>query len=185
MTKALLIIDYTNDFVASNGALTCGTSAQKIESTIVRLADQFLEADDYVLLPTDTHQPNDQFHPEHKLFPEHNLAGSWGHELYGKLASWYTTNKENKRVWQFTKNRYSAFQNTNLDNYLRERGIEELWLTGVCTDICVLHTAIYAYNLNYRLTIPEAGVATFTPHGQEWALAHFKDCLGATVIPVN
>ena len=88
-----------------------------IESTIVRLADQFLEADDYVLLPTDTHQPNDQFHPEHKLFPEHNLAGSWGHELYGKLASWYTTNKENKRVWQFAKNRYSAFQNTNLDNY--------------------------------------------------------------------
>ncbi|UNL37760.1 isochorismatase, partial [Limosilactobacillus reuteri] len=24
MTKALLIIDYTNDFVADNGALTCG-----------------------------------------------------------------------------------------------------------------------------------------------------------------
>jgi hypothetical protein len=32
------------------------------------------------------------------------------------------------------------------------------------------------------LTIPQAGVATFTEHGQEWALQHFKNSLGATVI---
>lgn len=80
------------------------------------------------------------------------------------------------------KNRYSSFQNTNLDNYLRERKINDLWLTGVCTDICVLHTAMTAYNLNYNLTIPSRGVTTFTEHGQEWALDHFKNSLGAKVI---
>ena len=31
-----------------------------------------------------------------------------------------------------------------------ERGITELCLTGVCTDICVLHTAVDAYNLGYQ-----------------------------------
>ena len=28
MTKALLIIDYTNDFIADDGALTCGKPGQ-------------------------------------------------------------------------------------------------------------------------------------------------------------
>ena len=64
----------------------------------------------------------------------------------------------------------------------RERQINELWLVGVCTDICVLHTAMAAYNLNYQLTIPVAGVTTFTAHGQEWALDHFAHSLGATVL---
>ena len=98
MKKALLIIDYTNDFIADNGSLTCGKPAQALE------------------------------------------------------------------------------------DYLIERKINDLWLTGVCTDICVLHTAMTAYNLNYNLTIPSRGVTTFTEHGQEWALDHFKNSLGAKVI---
>ncbi len=98
------------------------------------------------------------------------------------MQDWYVANQDNEKVYRFDKNRYSAFQNTNLDNFLRERHIDDLWLVGVCTDICVLHTAVYGYNLNYNLTIPQAGVATFTEHGQEWALQHFKNSLGATVI---
>lgn len=105
-----------------------------------------------------------------------------GQQYYGRLQDWYVANQDNEKVYRFDKNRYSAFQNTNLDNFLRERHIDDLWLVGVCTDICVLHTAVYGYNLNYNLTIPQAGVATFTEHGQEWALQHFKNSLGATVI---
>lgn len=41
--KAILIIDYTNDFVATNGALTCGEPAQKIEKRIVHLTNHFLQ----------------------------------------------------------------------------------------------------------------------------------------------
>lgn len=125
---------------------------------------------------------DDPFHPESALFPPHNLANTWGREFYGPLASWYTEHQTDPHVYAFAKNRYSAFANTNLDNFLRERAINALTLTGVCTDICVLHTAVSAYNLNYPLTIPAAAVATFTPNGQEWALAHFKNSLGATII---
>ncbi|MBM6754841.1 cysteine hydrolase [Lactobacillus alvi] len=179
--KALLIIDYTNDFVADQGKLTCGKPAQALEDFIVQTATEFEQAGDYVILPTDTHFKNDRFHPEHKLFPPHNIAGTWGHALYGKLASWYQQHQNEETVWQFAKNRYSAFANTNLDNFLRERKIDDLTLVGVCTDICVLHTAIAAYNLNYHLTILKDGVATFTNHGQAWALNHFQTALGATV----
>ncbi|ATO42993.1 cysteine hydrolase family protein [Loigolactobacillus coryniformis] len=179
---ALLIIDYTNDFVADNGALTAGKPAQVIESAIVALADQFITRNDWVFLPTDVHKPHDPYHPETKLFPPHNIADSWGRELYGQLASWYTTNQKLTKVIQFAKTRYSAFAGTDLDLRLRERQIDTLHLTGVCTDICVLHTAISAYNLGYHLVINRGAVATFNPQGQEWALDHFANVLGAKII---
>lgn len=181
MKKALLIIDYTNDFIADNGSLSCGKPAQALEDYLIELANKFYDNGDYVIFPTDGHT-GDTFSPEYKLFPPHNIVGTPGQELYGKLKDWYEAHKSSDRVYKFNKNRYSSFQNTNLDNYLRERKINDLWLTGVCTDICVLHTAMTAYNLNYNLTIPSKGVTTFTEHGQEWALDHFKNALGAKVI---
>ena len=42
MSSALLIIDYTNDFVADKGALTAGEPAQKLAEPLVNLADSFL-----------------------------------------------------------------------------------------------------------------------------------------------
>lgn len=55
MTKALLIIDYTNDFIADNGSLTCGKPAQDLEDYLIELADKFYENGDYVIFPTDGH----------------------------------------------------------------------------------------------------------------------------------
>lgn len=182
MPKALLIIDYTRDFVADDGALTCGRPAQAIDGYLAALADHFYQNGDYVIFPTDAHYLHDPFHPESKLFPPHNIVGTPGRQLYGQVNSWFNAHHQSSRVYQFAKNRYSSFANTNLDNYLRERGITDLWLSGVCTDICVLHTAIAAYNLDYQLTIPRKGVATFTKNGNQWAFDHFKNSLGATII---
>ena len=64
---------------------------------------------------------------------------------------------------------------------LRERNITHLEIVGVCTDICVLHTAITAYNLGYAISISHKGVASFNPTGHQWALDHFKNSLGAEV----
>ncbi|MFD1318919.1 cysteine hydrolase family protein [Loigolactobacillus zhaoyuanensis] len=179
---ALLIIDYTNDFVADTGALTAGKPAQAIEPQIIELAKQFVTNDDWVFLPTDVHTSNDPYHPESKLFPSHNVAGSWGHDLYGQLASWYQENHKLAKVSQFAKTRYSAFAGTDLDLRLRERQVDTLHLTGVDTDICVLHTAVDAYNLNYNLIIHRSAVASFDSQGHTWALKHFADVLGAEVV---
>lgn len=181
MVKALLIIDYTNDFVAEKGALTAGAPAQAIEKQIITLADQFAAANDFVYLPTDVHTPGDPYHPETKLFPPHNVRGTWGRQLYGGLQPWYDAHKTQQNVTLFDKTRYSSFAGTPLDIWLRERHVDDLHLVGVCTDICVLHTAVDAYNLNYPLTIHQDAVATFTPGGQEWALNHFKTALNATI----
>ena len=51
MTKALLIIDYTNDFVADNGALTCGKPAQELEDYLVQLANRFYHPHEVASVP--------------------------------------------------------------------------------------------------------------------------------------
>src|SRR5690606_34940955 len=117
-----------------------------------------------------------------KLFPPHNIIGTKGRELYGELANVYEENKDKSHVYYFDKTRYSAFAGTDLEIKLRERGIQEVHIVGVCTDICVLHTAVDAYNKGFQIVIHKDAVASFNQAGHEWALGHFSSALGAEVI---
>ncbi|BAC12521.1 pyrazinamidase : nicotinamidase [Oceanobacillus iheyensis HTE831] len=179
--KALLNIDYTIDFVAEDGALTTGKPGQAIESKIVQITKAFADQGDYVVFAIDAHQPDDEYHPEQQLFPPHNIVGTKGRQLFGELETLYQRIKEQENVYYFDKTRYSAFAGTDLELKLRERGIEEVHLVGVCTDICVLHTAVDAYNKGFRIVIHQDAVASFNQVGHEWALGHFEQSIGAEV----
>lgn len=178
--KALLIIDYTYDFVADDGKLTCGAPGQAIETTIASLIKEFLNENDTVIFANDLHYEGDTLHPETKLFPPHNIVGTPGRELYGAVKTIYEENKS--RCISIDKIRYSAFAGTTLGILLKERQIDELYLVGVCTDICILHTAVDAYNAGFHMVVPKDGVASFNAAGHDWALGHFADSLGVKVI---
>lgn len=180
MNKALLVIDYTEDFVALDGALTCGPPGIVLEDYIHSLTEQFLEEEQFIVFPVDVHDEGDVFHPETSQFPPHNIRGTAGRNLFSSLQPLYENNKD-KIVWM-DKTRFSAFAGTNLELLLRARGITELHLVGVCTDICILHTSVDAYNKGFKLVIHEKGVASFDQAGHEWALRHFENTLGAKVI---
>ncbi|WJY28326.1 cysteine hydrolase family protein [Sporosarcina trichiuri] len=180
MKKALLVIDYTEDFVAEDGALTCGAPGMALERYITQLTQEFIDREEAVVFAVDVHEKDDPHHPESRLFPPHNLRGTPGRDLYGSLKTLYEENKE--AIHWMDKTRYSAFAGTDLDIWLRARTIDELHLTGVCTDICILHTAADAYNRGYKIVIHEKGVASFDPAGHEWALRHFENTLGAELI---
>lgn len=142
MKRALINVDYTYDFVAEDGKLTCGAPGQALEDYIVQLTKDFIENGDFVAFGIDAHEEGDTFHPEAKLFPPHNINGTPGKELYGELKKVYDKYQHQDNVFYFDKTRYSAFSGTNLELKLRERKIDELHLVGVCTDICILHTAV-------------------------------------------
>ncbi|MFD2923576.1 cysteine hydrolase family protein [Halobacillus naozhouensis] len=180
MNRALIVIDYTIDFVAKEGALTCGEPGRNIEDSLVRLTEMFIKSEDYVVLAVDVHEESDPYHPETDLFPPHNIRGTEGRRLYGDLMSLFDDNRSS--VYFMDKTRYSAFHATDLDMKLRDRGINEIHLAGVCTDICVLHTAVDAYNLGYQIVVHKDAAASFNKHGHEWALEHFKQVLGASVV---
>jgi nicotinamidase-related amidase len=179
--KALINIDYTYDFVAVDGALTCGQPGQLIEEKIVELTKEFMASVDYVVFAIDVHDRGDEFHPETNLFPPHNLRGTSGRELFGSLKEVYERNSQLENVAFMDKTRYSAFAGTDLEIKLRERGITEVHLVGVCTDICVLHTAVDAYNKGFKIVVYKDAVASFNHAGHEWALGHFEHSLGAIV----
>lgn len=180
MKKALLVIDYTVDFVALDGALTCGEPGVLLEDYITSLTKQFIDEAHFVVFPVDAHELNDPYHPETAAFPPHNIRGTAGRDLYGSLQDLYNTKKEH--IHWMDKTRFSAFAGTDLELLLRARGITELHLVGVCTDICILHTSVDAYNKGFDIVIHERGVASFDPAGHDWALRHFENSLNATVV---
>ncbi len=183
--KALISIDYTNDFVADDGALTVGKPAQEILQRMLSITKEFYDAGEMIIYAIDKHKQNDPYHPESTLFPEHNIEGEPGRALYGDYQTQYEELKNSNQVLYIDKTRYSAFRGTTLDMELRARGIKELHLIGVCTDICVLHTAIEAYNLGYSVVVHEDAVASFNEIGHKWTLEHITNCLGGKVVKAS
>jgi len=47
------------------------------------------------------------------------------------------------------KSRYSGFHGTNLDSVLRSRGIRNLWMVGIASNVCVESTLRDAYFNEY------------------------------------
>jgi len=179
---ALISIDYTYDFVADKGTLTVGKPAQAIEQKMLQITKDFYNNGNLIVYAIDKHQKLDFYHPESNLFPEHNIEGEPGRKLYGLYQKQYEELKASNQVMYLDKTRYSAFCGTTLDMELRARNIKEIHLIGVCTDICVLHTAIDAYNLGYEIVVYEGAVASFNETGHKWALEHMTNCLGGKVI---
>lgn len=87
MIKTLIVIDYSNDFVATDGKLTCGEPGQAIERKIVELIESFTTQNELVLIDDYIHYENDPYYPDLKLFPPHNIVGTSGRELYGKVKT--------------------------------------------------------------------------------------------------
>ncbi|RIV22845.1 cysteine hydrolase [Alicyclobacillaceae bacterium I2511] len=182
---ALIVVDYTYDFIAVDGKLTCGLPGQEIETALLTQIRQFMEDHAWVVFAVDVHDPEDPYHPETPLFPPHNLRNTAGRELYGRVGEYYRGLQQRglpSNVLWLDKTRYSAFAGTDLELKLRTRGVHTLHLAGVCTDICVLHTAVDAYNLGFSIVVHEDSVASFNPAGHTWALEHFRTCLGAHIV---
>ncbi|ADC51797.1 isochorismatase hydrolase [Alkalihalophilus pseudofirmus OF4] len=157
--KALLIVDMSYDFVADDGGLTVGTPAQTIVPDIVRTANLFLEKGDVVAVCMDAHTEDD---PHFELWPKHNIIGTKGQELYGELGTWYDKNKENKSVLYIPKPEYDAFFNTNLEEELLAADVGEVYVVGVCTDICNFLTVYGAYARGFKTVAIYDQMTTFT-----------------------
>ena len=46
----------------------------------------------------------------------------------------------------------------------------------------MLHTVVDAYNLGYDIEVVESATASLTPEAHDFAIGHFKNVLGATIV---
>ncbi|MDI9388363.1 MAG: isochorismatase family cysteine hydrolase [Synergistota bacterium] len=170
--KALLVIDMLNDFIREDGALSVGAAGREIVDFIRRKTAEFREEGCPIIYICDNHEPDDG---EFEMFPAHCVAGGEGSGIIPELDV-----RPGDKI--IRKRRYSAFFGTDLDLYLREKGVDELLLAGVCTNICVLYTAADARNINYRVSIFERGVASFDGEAHSFALREAKNTLGCAIL---
>ncbi|HHY09357.1 MAG TPA: cysteine hydrolase [Firmicutes bacterium] len=169
--KALLVIDMLKDFIAEDGALTTGEAGREIIGFINEKIGEFRKEGFPIIFVCDNHEEDDK---EFDMFPPHCIAGTRGSEIIDELEQ----REEDKII---KKRRYSAFYGTDLDLYLREKGVGEIYLVGVNTNICVLYTAADARNINYQVTVYKNGVASFNEEAHHFALQELKSTLGCTV----
>ncbi|MGO9167586.1 MAG: isochorismatase family protein [Candidatus Sulfotelmatobacter sp.] len=78
-------------------------------------------------------------------FPKFSFPPDWS-ELVPELEQ----HASNHLV---TKQRWGAFLGTTLDDYLRQRGVTQIVLTGIATSIGVESTARSAYDLGYNVAL--------------------------------
>ena len=173
--KALVIVDLQNDFLPG-GALPA-PGGNKIVPEINRLMDQF----DLVVASRDWH-PADSSHFDR--WPPHCVRETEGAAYPEELDS----EKIDKEFLKGTGGRddgYSAFEATsaNLDTYLKEHNVDELYCCGLTTEYCVKSTALDAVKNGYRTIVisnATAGVKA-NPGDEEKAYRDMKEA-GVKVI---
>ncbi len=170
--KALLIIDMLNDFIKPEGVLYCGKKAEEIIPEIVRLKAEFKKAGYPVIYLCDAHDPEDE---EFSAFPPHCIKGTKGAQVVDELSPDSTD-------LVIYKTRFSGFYKTNLEAILRSLKIKELYLTGVCTSICVMDTAGDAFYRGFKIKIPVKAVADFDEEFHKFALKRLEKIYKAELI---
>jgi nicotinamidase-related amidase len=68
---------------------------------------------------------------------------------------------------------YGAFHNTNLDDVLKARHVESLFVTGTVTHICVEETAREALKRGYKTTLVSDAVSSYAEDLHEATLKNF------------
>lgn len=170
--KALLIIDLLNDFMDPKGVLYCGDASRRIIPVVSSLLKEFTEKKHLVVYLRDAHAPDDK---EFELFAPHAVKGTWGGEIIGEL-----TPPPGSVVVE--KTRFSAFYNTPLERILEEFHPREVWVSGVCTSICVMDTVGDLRNRDYDVVVPLDAVADFDPEFHDFSLKRMERVYGARLI---
>ncbi len=174
MTNALIVVDMLRGFMEEGCPLYCGAAARTIIPNVVRLVKEETRRGSSVFFIADNHAPDDA---EFQMFPPHCVAGTAESELITEL--------QDLGGVTITKQRYSGFFHTPLEDELARLKPEKLIICGVCTDICVLHTAADARNRDYTVEVPVDGVASFDPQAHTWALEHMRKVLGVTLTRIG
>jgi nicotinamidase/pyrazinamidase len=178
MASALIVVDTQNGFLRT-GNLASDRCLDALPA-IRREVDRALDAGERVFFTADTHEPDDA---EFEIFPEHCVRGTAEADLVDELRGYL----DRDDCHLIVKRRYSALFETELEGLLHRFSIDRVRICGVCTDICVLHTAADLRNRDIAVTVVADATATFDAPGhagdevQRFALDHIAGILGATV----
>jgi nicotinamidase/pyrazinamidase len=149
---ALIVVDLQPDFMP--GGPLAVAEGDLIAASIGRLAGRFST----VVATQDWHPSGHvSFAERGGPWPPHCLAGSAGAEVHDALSDKLVTLKLRKGtgvdVDSYSGFRDDAGKATGLAGYLRERGIERLYVCGLARDFCVRATAVDGAGAGFRVFV--------------------------------
>lgn len=172
---AVLVIDMQRDFL-DQGAPIATPGGLDLIPRINRLIARARAFEMPVIFTQEMHRAdNSDFGIELEFEPPHCLEGTPGIDLAKELD----VAPSDYRI--VNKRRYDAFLGTDLETLLRNRRIENLLVSGVCTDICVTSTVQHARNLDFRCFIIRDCVAGTSVERHEAALLCLSHVFGYVV----
>lgn len=154
--KALLVVDLQNDF-CPGGSLAVA-DADTIIPVVNDLLGFFEKKGWPVFMSRDWHPAKHcSFQDFGGSWPPHCIRGTRGAKFPKDLHLPEGVELISKAVEE-EKDAYSAFQDTDLANILRERGVSSLFVCGLATDVCVKHTVLDALEEGFSVQLIQDAV---------------------------
>ncbi len=158
MNKLLVIIDMINGFI-KEGALA-DSYINTITPKIIEKIKENIESNDMIINFQDAHKIDSK---EFKDFPPHCIIGTFEAKLIDELLPY-----ENKMKTIY-KNSTSGFVTDEFMQFIEnnKNNLNEITITGCCTDICIINFAIplknycNEHNLDIEIIVPKNCVQTY------------------------
>lgn len=172
-TDALVIVDVQRDFLPG-GALGV-PDGDAVVPILAALARNFAAQGLPVVASRDWH-PADHcsFEEQGGPWPPHCIADSPGATLDPGLGLPNDVMIVDKAVTA-DKDAYSAFDGTSLAAWLRERGVERLFVGGLATEYCVLNTAADGLRNGFGVLLVEDAIRAIDDADGQRAIESLRD----------
>ncbi|MFD1512985.1 cysteine hydrolase family protein [Halomarina rubra] len=176
-STAVVVVDVQNGFCHPDGSLYAPGSEAAL-APVTDLVARVREAGGRVVYTRDVHPPEqfdgNHYYDEFERWGEHVVEGTWDAELHADLDV-----READLVVE--KHTYDAFYETQLEGWLRARGVTDLLLCGTLANVCVLHTAGSAGLRDFRPVLVADAIGALEDDHKAYALDHADWLFGEVV----
>lgn len=149
---ALLVVDMLQYFASPEGRVYLPSTAAIIPR-INTLLEYWRRIGGTVVYTRHCHSGSEDLGMLGKFFSDYIRCGKNESKIIPDLSP-----HQGEKVIQ--KNTYDAFYNTDLDEFLKSRSVEQVLVTGVLTQMCCETTARSAFVRGYEVYIPADAQAT-------------------------
>eukprot|EP00828_Plagiopyla_frontata_P007773 TRINITY_DN13744_c0_g1_i1.p1 TRINITY_DN13744_c0_g1~~TRINITY_DN13744_c0_g1_i1.p1 ORF type:complete len:250 (+),score=49.01 TRINITY_DN13744_c0_g1_i1:115-864(+) len=176
--SALIIVDVQNDFMEkgsleapkANSILPYINNLRKKFQTIF-ITQDYHPKQHISFAETHNVQPFSVVKTENgelNVFPSHCVQGTWGCEFHKDLERADSDIIIQKGIYQDIDS-FSGFgtapETTKLNELLKQKSIEKVFIVGICLDYCVRDTAVDAANLGYSSYVVKEGTVALSDKG--------------------
>jgi nicotinamidase/pyrazinamidase len=175
-TPALLIIDMVKDSFDESHPLPITPFARAVIQPLNKLIDLFRSQKWPIVFSTDAFHEGD-FIFKGRMRP-HSLAGTEGAEVVDAL------DVQPDDLW-LPKPRFSAFFNTGLEKWLRQKEVSLCAVGGIATHFCVLTTVLDAICHDFKAVLLEDCSASSSKEVHQQTLDSFWKNASVFSLPVE